>query len=434
MKKQLEGRQLLASELSKEMISYIENSPKIKRKQAMIISRKHVKCQRCGHRHLKRDCEIEGGFYCTYCLSMGRIDSRQHLYYLPRSKKRIKKKVHCSWQGNLTDKQSNISKELLESFKHKQNHFVHAVTGAGKTEMLFPLIEEALKSGCHVGIATPRVDVCLELYPRISEAFPSIDVDLLYGHSKKEFSGSSLVICTTHQLMRFYRYFDVLVIDEVDAFPYVSSKELQFGAKYARCKEGMTVYLTATSNEALEKEVNTNKSLLARRFHGFDLPVPKTIYCKNLAKQLRDGDIPKPLKRYLEKCTQSVVIFFPDISLMNQTNDRLKELFHDKRVYAIHSQSDDREEVVSNMRQDKVDILLSTTILERGVTFKNISVVVVCAHHRVFNRASLIQIAGRVGRNKDYPTGDVLFLHEGQTRAIKEAIKEIKQMNKEKIK
>lgn len=432
MKRQLEGRQFLEKELSKEMMTYLKNSSKTKKKKAMIVLKNHVQCQRCGHKSTKSDCEIVDGYYCKYCLSMGRVESRSYLYHLPREEKRIKRNISCTWKGKLTDKQSQISKELIKSFDNKSNHFVHAVTGAGKTEMLFPLIEYALKKGCYIGIATPRVDVCLELFPRISNVFPDIEVDLLYGHSKKTYTGAPLVICTTHQLMRFYHYFDILVIDEVDAFPYANSKELQFGAKNARCEKGMTVYLTATSNDEIAKKSNTNKSTLARRFHGCDLPVPKAVYSKNLTRKLREGNIPKTLRKYLKKSNQQIIIFFPDISLMNKTCDSLKCQLPHKCIYAIHSQLEDREEVVYKMRQGQVDILLSTTILERGVTFKNISAIVVCAHHRVFNRASLIQIAGRVGRNKDYPNGDVLFLHEGQSKAIKEAIKEIKQMNREK--
>ena len=46
-------------------------------------------------------------------------------------------------------------------------------------------------------------------------------------------------------------------------------------------------------------------------------------------------------------------------------------------------------------------------------------------------KSSLIQIGGRVGRSMDRPTGDLIFFHNGLNRSIKNAIKEIKLMNKE---
>ncbi len=82
-------------------------------------------------------------------------------------------------------------------------------------------------------------------------------------------------------------------------------------------------------------------------------------------------------------------------------------------------------------RDGELTILISTTILERGVTFPCVDVFVVEANHCLFTKSSLIQIGGRVGRSMDRPTGELLFFHDGLNVAIKKAIKEIKQMNKE---
>ena len=82
------------------------------------------------------------------------------------------------------------------------------------------------------------------------------------------------------------------------------------------------------------------------------------------------------------------------------------------------------------MRQEKYDFLLTTTILERGVTFKDIDVFVLGAEDRTFTEAALVQIAGRAGRHKDFPSGTVLFFHYGQTKALKGAIRQIKKMNR----
>ncbi|WP_370567499.1 hypothetical protein [Desemzia sp. RIT 804] len=71
-----------------------------------------------------------------------------------------------------------------------------------------------------------------------------------------------------------------------------------------------------------------------------------------------------------------------------------------------------------------------TTILERGVTFKDIDVLVLGAEDRTFTEAALVQIAGRAGRHKDYPKGEVLFFHYGQSKEMKQAQKQIRQMNK----
>ena len=51
--------------------------------------------------------------------------------------------------------------------------------------------------------------------------------------------------------------------------------------------------------------------------------------------------------------------------------------------------------------------------------------------HALYTKSSLVQIAWRVGRSKERPDGLVLFFVQEQTRASKQAIQEIKQMNQE---
>ena len=80
--------------------------------------------------------------------------------------------------------------------------------------------------------------------------------------------------------------------------------------------------------------------------------------------------------------------------------------------------------------EKKVDLLLTTTILERGVTFKHVWVIIIAADDSIYTAASLVQIAGRVGRAKDDPSGLVLYCYHRYTKNIRSSIKQIKEMNK----
>ncbi|GAA2908646.1 helicase-related protein [Enterococcus pseudoavium] len=86
---------------------------------------------------------------------------------------------------------------------------------------------------------------------------------------------------------------------------------------------------------------------------------------------------------------------------------------------------------VENMRAGKYQLLLTTTILERGVTFENVSVVVLQASHRIFTQAALVQIAGRADRKGEYTQAEVIFITSEVTSAIKAAIKEIEENNRQ---
>ena len=109
----------------------------------------------------------------------------------------------------------------------------------------------------------------------------------------------------------------------------------------------------------------------------------------------------------------------------------LQSYFSSENVGFVASTTENRLDIVEKFRQKEITILVTTTILERGVTFPCVDVFVVEANHRLFSHSALVQIAGRVGRSMDRPTGELLFFHDGTNFAIERAIQEIKAMNQE---
>ncbi len=64
-----------------------------------------------------------------------------------------------------------------------------AVTGAGKTEMMFQGIQYARIQGDNIAIVSPRVDVVVEISKRIKDAFLNEDIDILHQQSRQQFEG-----------------------------------------------------------------------------------------------------------------------------------------------------------------------------------------------------------------------------------------------------
>ena len=138
------------------------------------------------------------------------------------------------------------------------------------------------------------------------------------------------------------------------------------------------------------------------------------------------------LKTYIKnqrKTAYPLLIFASEIKKGEQLKEVLQKEFSHEKIGFVSSVTEDRLEQVQAFRDGELTILISTTILERGVTFPCVDVFVVEANHRLFTKSSLIQIGGRVGRSMDRPTGDLLFFHDGLNASIKKAIKEIQQMN-----
>lgn len=446
----LAGKLLLAEEipLNIECIEELVNRNQLQKTSSIIKRMFTTICQRC----LNDDPLLFGQIpcakcqqkhiYCRHCLQMGRVLACEYLYeWIGKQPVWPKHKNPCHWKGRLTKDQSAAAHRIVQGIIRREKELLlWAVTGAGKTEMLFPAITKSLQLGLRICIASPRVDVIRELSPRLKQAFPKVSLEALYGGSQDRLGQAQFILATTHQLLRFKAAFDVLFIDEIDAFPYTFDTTLEKTAKRSVKPSGTTIYLTATPKEDDERKMNNNTLphiFIPRRFHNNPLPVPRLINCFNLSQHLKQGKLPKAFinwfkQRQKQYSKRQLLIFLPTIPLANQLAKKTKTFFTSfgQRVEAVHAEDEARLLKVEKFRKRRIDILMTTTILERGVTFPAIDVVVIDAGHEIFNRAALVQIAGRAGRHPIDPQGDVLFMHNGKTKAMVQAVHLIKRMNK----
>ncbi|MBT2678852.1 DEAD/DEAH box helicase [Bacillus sp. ISL-35] len=438
------GKQLLTDELpctTEELQYHHEHGYIVYRKG---FNRKELSCTRCGTTDPSWFAEFPCArcgkveFYCRKCLMMGRISECTPLisWAGPDPKLEVVDKP-LVWDGQLSEGQDVASKSVADAVENSSELLVWAVAGAGKTEVLFAGIANALSTGKRVCVATPRTDVVLELAPRLQKVFPEIKVAALYGGSEDRHEYAQLTIATTHQLLRFYKAFDVMIVDEVDAFPYSIDETLQYAVQQSRKHESSLIYLTATPNTQWQKECRTGKRnciTIAARFHRQPLPLPEFVWSGNWEKQLKKGKLSSPIKKWVESRLASgkqALIFAPKIAVMDKILLILRKL--NPRIESVHAEDPDRKEKVMKLRNKEITILLTTTILERGVTIPNIDVAVIGSEDRVFTESALVQIAGRAGRSAEYPTGAVTFFHYGKTEAMLSARRQIVMMNKEGI-
>lgn len=440
----LSGKQLLLEEIPfhlNEIQTHYQNGYITYRKGIERVRNKLV-CSRCGN----KDPQLFASFpcsrcgerchYCRHCLMMGRISECTPLISWNGSEPdySLLEKV-MAWEGTLSDGQSVASLQVVDAILHQREHLIWAVCGAGKTEVLFAGIEAALQTKKRICLATPRTDVVLELTPRLKAAFPGIPIASLYGGSEERYLFAPLTIATTHQLLRFYHAFDVLILDEVDAFPYTAEESLQYAAVQARKPFSSMIYLTATPSEKWQRECHAGKrdfTTIPARFHRHPLPVPEFCWCGNWQKLLQKDRLPKNVLRWVyERISRNkqALLFFPHIPLMERALPILRNLHHS--IEAVYAEDPDRKKKVQRMRTKQIDILLTTTILERGVTFPNIDVAIVGAEDPIFTESALVQIAGRAGRSKDHPEGTVTFFHYGKTEEMVKAKRQILTMNRE---
>ena len=65
---------------------------------------------------------------------------------------------------------------------------------------------------------------------------------------------SLLVVATTHQLLRFTSYFDLVIVDEADAFPLYNNPMLEAALDRVVRPAGKQIYLTATPDRSWRRQ------------------------------------------------------------------------------------------------------------------------------------------------------------------------------------
>ncbi|AZH31471.1 helicase-related protein [Paenibacillus sp. M-152] len=310
-----------------------------------------------------------------------------------------------------------------------------AVTGAGKTEMMFPLLQHVLERGGTALVATPRRDVVLELAPRLAVAFPQVSMVTLYGGSAERWQRGQLTLATTHQLLRYRQAFDLVVIDEIDAFPYHNDPMLAFATQAVCKQEGKFIFLSATPPRPLQKEAARGQLPHAKvpvRFHRHPLPVPIRLGTASVHHWLQKDQLPASFIQHLYISIQrgaQVFLFVTRISHIQGLVKLLIRQLPDIPIAGTSSQDEERTAKVRLFRATEIRVLVTTTILERGVTVPRSDVYILDADSSLFDEASLVQMAGRAGRSKDDPCGNVIFISPQWTSGQKRAIKQIKRMN-----
>ncbi len=374
------------------------------------------KCVRCGQLY-------ESG-QCTSCNEFGIIYQNQVLYQVPyQDYPRLvdfNKPDIC-----LTNLQNKASEFIIEN-DLKREILIWAVCGSGKTEITFEIIRKHINQQKFVAFVIPRKDILNEIAKRLEENFPGIDLVKMSSEHKTKRNGQ-LYVLTPNQLLRFKNAFSLIICDEVDAYPFMEDPRFIYAVETARRKASTTIFLTSTpSAEFLKRDLAI--FTIYERWHKKLLPVPKLVYQNRFLFSHRL--MRKAVKDILNN-DRKCLLFVGNIKLGQKLLKRISSFgYNCEFVFAAHPK---RSIIVEEFRHGTFDILITTTILERGVTFNGIDVIVFDSDSPSYNVAALVQIAGRVNRKLDDQAGSVLFCYEEMTKTIENACIMIDEMNRKNI-
>ena len=337
--------------------------------------------------------------------------------YNLEGKRELVKKYLKSLNFDLTNAQKKVVTEIYKELNNGIyiNRLIQGDVGSGKTIVAMTLLLYIVENGYQGVIMAPTEILATQHYLSIKDDFENLGVrvELLTGSikgKKKEKlledikNGEVKLIIGTHALIEDnveFKNLGLIVIDEQHRFGVVQRKKLR--------DKGILSNLLVMSATPIPRS-------LALSIYG-DLDVSiidelppgrkpiKTKWINN------DGDLEKVydfIEKKLKEGRQAyfIVPLIEDSDKISaksveEYKSEIENVFSDKRIGILHGKmkNAEKDQVMQDFKNKKLDILLSTTVVEVGVNVPNASIITIINAER-FGLSSLHQLRGRVGRGE----------------------------------
>lgn len=266
--------------------------------------------------------------------------------------------------------------------------------GSGKTAVYAIVAAWAVWCGRRVAIMLPSTTLAKQIFDEICSYFPKINVQLVDGDAKQSerLSQYDLLVGTTALLHRDAGDLSLVIVDEQQRYS-VEQRE-QLTSKTAHLLEVSATPIPRTmaliKHEAMQlwqlKAEMPNKKISSLAVVG-EMALPtlheKAASCLSLGHQ---AIIVYSLKESDEK--QKLLSAEDAFVYWNQ--------LYPNRVVLAHGDND-KESAISAMRDGHADLLISTTVIEVGVTLPRVMLLSVVNPER-FGLIQLHQLRGRIAR------------------------------------
>jgi ATP-dependent DNA helicase RecG len=233
---------------------------------------------------------------------------------------------------------------------------------------------------------------------------PTLPIHLLTSKNKIKNISDNAIIISTHAALylpqNFFKKLSFLVVDEQHKFGVEQRNAFNSGSKLPHTLTMTATPIPRTLSLTLfgHLDISRLEKLPSRKkIATFFVPQSKTDSCYRW------------LNNHLLTTGEQAFFVCPFIADSDtQTNvksvtteyENLKLLFPKLHLGLLHSQikSQNREKIMTDFADKKIDILVTTPIIEVGIDFPNATTIIIQSADR-FGLASLHQLRGRVGRD-----------------------------------
>ncbi|MFH0819064.1 MAG: ATP-dependent DNA helicase RecG [Patescibacteria group bacterium] len=305
------------------------------------------------------------------------------------------------------------------------NRLLEGDVGSGKTIVAAIAMYNASLSGYESLLMAPTEILATQHYENLKKLFGAENVALVTRHHKK-ISSDRKIIVGTHALIQQKIKFNNLalaVVDEQHRFGVAQRKALQD-------KSGdphTTLHLLSMTATPIPRT-------LALAVYGDlglsiinEMPKGRKKIITRLVNESKRADAYNFIKKKIASGEQ-VFVICPlvnesdklGVKSVEQEYERLKqEIFSEYKIAKLHGKLKprDKELIMENFQNKKIDILVATSVVEVGVDIKNATIMMIEDADR-FGLAQLHQFRGRVGRG-DRQSYCLLFTSSKTANTIK---------------
>ena len=315
----------------------------------------------------------------------------------------------------LTKDQNKVLKEILEDLKSKRkmNRLLQGDVGSGKTIISIIILYANMLSGYQGALMVPTEILAHQHYETITKILKDFNVNiaLLVGSlSKKDKDkihndlkeGKIDIVIGTHALIQedvTYKNLGLVVTDEQHRFGVLQRTSLNNKGNMPD-----VLYMSATPiprTYALTIYGDMDISVIENLPSGRK---PIDTYLKNTS------EIKDVLHMMYDELKEShqIYVIAPlieesdtlDLTTVNELKDKIDMAFAKKyNVGVVHGKlaAKDKDKIMTDFINNKIQILISTTVIEVGVDVPNTTMIVIFDANR-FGLSTLHQLRGRVGR------------------------------------
>lgn len=376
-----------------------------------------------------------------FMLEMILASRKQGVQHSQAMKIKIQENIESQLLANLSFQLTGAQKKVLQEIykdiatDRPMQRMVQGDVGSGKTIVALMAAAQVISNGGQVALMAPT-EILAQQHFKNAEKYLSplgIRTEMLIGQLKSAErqrvlpllkSGEAQLVIGTHALIQEgvdFKNLSLVIVDEQHRFGVE-----QRGILKAKGTAPHFLLMTATPiprSLAMTIYGDLDTSIIN------EMPAGRIPIVTRVTYQSKRPQVIGFVREQLQKGRQAYIIYplveeSEKIDLKSATTEfeRLKLEFAEFKVGLLHGKmkGEEKDQVMADFKNKKLDVLVSTTVIEVGVDVSNANIMWI-EHSERFGLSQLHQLRGRVGRG-EYKSYCILMMGHAVSEEARERV------------